>query len=301
MLQGKRFLITGATGRLGCALVKRLEDLSADVAGVVLPGYPERPKRTEWQGKNLPHLLNSAEDLSQLKSADYIIHLHWLVDRTRSFADQLAFEVEKNITGLRFFWEWLSHEKPRCLINVSSIRVFGPTNDGLILSGTEPRPSSPYGIAKVTAENFIDAFLALRMKLSHLRLPSTTSVGENPSQLMTQLYLSASRGKEITVNVGHRTHLIYIDDMVDYLIQAAVIERAGRFNLVPPGIDNKTIAAKFEEVTGRRLNAKYLDMAPETKDPSFASDLEMLKSPWTRHTSLEEIIGHFYSDVRVDQ
>lgn len=298
MLQGKRFVVTGATGRLGCALVARLEELSAEVVPLVLLGYPTAPKRTRWVADASPIVISSRDELSKFGAVDHVIHLHWLVDRRRTPAGQLVFETDMNINQLGYFWDWVKTSPPRHFSNISSIRVFGPKNSETITRNTEPRPSTPYGIAKVAAEHFVDISVSgSETKVCHLRLPSTTSVGEHPNQLMTQLHASATWGKEITVNIGHRTHLMYIDDMVDCLVQASIVEIEGRYNLVPPGIDNREIAARFEGVSHKRLNANYLNITPGVDDLVYSSDLAMLDAPWMRHTSLEEIIAHFQTDA----
>ena len=72
MLSGKTFLVTGATGRLGCELVSRLEELGANVAPLILDGYPHKPKRVQWKAKIHPIPISDANDLDKLlKPADY--------------------------------------------------------------------------------------------------------------------------------------------------------------------------------------------------------------------------------------
>ena len=46
MLSGSTFLITGATGRLGAELTRRIEELGGGVIPLILGSYPDQPKRT---------------------------------------------------------------------------------------------------------------------------------------------------------------------------------------------------------------------------------------------------------------
>ncbi len=108
MLSGKTFLITGATGRLGCDTVARLEELGATVLPLVLAGYPVKPKRIQWTAKSDPIIINDAHDLTKLQTPDYVINFHWLVERTLPYPKQLLYELDCNIHRIAFLWEWLT-------------------------------------------------------------------------------------------------------------------------------------------------------------------------------------------------
>ena len=104
MLSGKVFLITGSTGRLGCEIVARLENFGATVLPVVLDGYSHRPKRVRWIAKTDPIIIDETEDLAQLASPDYVVNLHWLVNRTLPYTGQLLYELNHTLNKISFFW-----------------------------------------------------------------------------------------------------------------------------------------------------------------------------------------------------
>ena len=66
MFNGKVFLVTGASGRLGCETVARLEDLGAEVLPVVFPGYPKEPRRVKWPARSNPIFIEKNKDLNDI-------------------------------------------------------------------------------------------------------------------------------------------------------------------------------------------------------------------------------------------
>jgi nucleoside-diphosphate-sugar epimerase len=300
MLSGKTFLIIGSTGRLGTATVLRLEELGAKVIPLVLKGYPIKPKRVPWEAKTDPISVDNINDLKRLPIPDYAINFHWCVDRTLSFTEQIFYELGHNIRHIAFLWEWLADKPLQRFINISSIKIFSYLNQNPISADTEPKPVSPYGIAKITAERFLDSYFCnSEFSVNHLRLCSVASFGEHPSQLMTQFCISAFTNCPIRVNAEHISYIIYIDEVIDLIINAALTVSQWRYIIATPSISTEQIARKFEQISGRRLNAEFVDLASGCPDPIFVSDIKKLRAHWVRCTSLElmidMIISHYTS------
>lgn len=290
MLFGETFLVTGATGRLGCALVPRLEELGATVLPLVCEGYPDKPKRVRWVAKSEPIIIRDEADLTRLPACNYVINLHWQVDRKLPFSKQVLYEFGNNIHQLAFLWDWLSEKGLERFVNVSSVKIFSRLNRNPISAETEPRPLTPYGIAKVTAEKFFDARFDGSFPVVHLRLCSVASCGEHPSQLMSQLCVSALENRRIRINTGHLVYVVHIDEAIDLMINAALNGRRGRYIVTPEGMKAEDMARTFEAVSGMKLDVEYLDLAPGVEDPVFVSDREALWDSWTRCTSIELMI-----------
>jgi nucleoside-diphosphate-sugar epimerase len=297
MLSGKTFMITGSTGRLGCELVARLEELNAVVLPLVLDGYPSFPKRVKWKAKTKPIILKQKRDLDKLHLPDYVINLHWRVDRSLSFSEQLLFEIGQNIHALFFLWEWLAEKAFSRFVNISSIDVFSHLNKNPISVDTDPRPVTPYGIAKLTADKFFEAyFYNSAFSFATIRLCSVASGGEHPSKLISQLVASAFRDKKIRINTGHKTNLIYIDEAVDLMISAAITARERQYILASKGVENEIIASEFERVSGLKLNAEYIDLMPGRADRCFISDIPKLSAGWTRKSPFDEMVHKLIFD-----
>ena len=297
MLDSRVFWVTGATGRLGVDLCARLEELGARPVPLLTGDYPDAPRRVAWTARAAPVRVGDAASVARLPAPDHMIHLHWLVRRDLGFAAQVAYEVRQNITDLDPLWRALEDggaDSCRSLVNVSSIHVYGKGQAGSpVDAATCPRPETPYGVAKITAERFLDARLGDLVR--HARLCSIASPGEHPTQLMTRLTRSAREQQPIVVNTGHATSLMYIDEVVDLLIATAI--EAGTLsktlNLTAPYVDNELIAETVERVTGRPLHAERRDLSPGVPDVIVRSDTARLGSEWIRRLDLEQLVRRF--------
>jgi nucleoside-diphosphate-sugar epimerase len=291
VLSDKVFLITGSTGRLGCEIVARLENLGATVLPVVLPGHSHRPKRVRWIAKTDPIIINETGDLAKLKSPDYVINFHWLIDRTLPYTGQILYELDHTLNGISFFWDWLNAVSCNRLVNISSTKVFSHLNSNPISADSEPRPISPYGIAKLTVEKFLEAyFYNAGFPLTHLRLCSVASFGEHHTHILSRLFRSSHEDDHIKINTGHTINIIYIDEVIDLIINAALVSDKLRYIIATPPRLVDEIAAKFETISGKKLNADYVDLAAGISDPMYESDIEFFQAAWVRHTSLESMI-----------
>ena len=296
MVSDSIYLVTGATGRLGCEMIGRLEQLGIAVIPVVLSGYPLYPKRVKWPSKIKPLPVNTADDLTHLTKPTTVINFHWTLDRRLAFTDQLLYEVNHNIHKNAFFWEWLEDSPCKHFINISTINIFSRLNDNPVSANSEPRPATPYGIAKYTAEKFFDArFSGSQIDVTHLRICSVSSYGEHPSQLLSRLYQSAWQKQFMTINAGHWVSIIYIDELIDLIIRAASRFERSRYILAKPQIAVEKIAAYFERISGKSLNAEYVDSHPTSDGLNFISDIDDFQADWIRVYSIEEMIRRIIS------
>lgn len=292
-------MVTGSTGQLGSRTVSRLEELGASVIPLVLEGYADRPKREEWTTRTRPCIARDGADLDGLPDPDHIINYHWRMESGLSSTADLLFQVDYNLHRPAFLWDWLAGREFRSFVNISSIKVFSSLNANPINAETEPMPMTPYGIAKLAAEKFFDArFAGKSGVVAHLRICSVTSASEHPTKMMSQLCASAFENTRIRLNAVHHTHLVYIDDMVDMVIHSSLAADRNRYIVTSERMGIGNIARRFEEISGKRLNVEYIDLAPNVTDPVFESDLHRLQADWTRHTSLdamiEKVIGQRY-------
>lgn len=291
LLSGKTFLITGATGRLGSETVCRLEELGAHVLPIVLAGYPVDPKQGGWKARSAPIPVVGPEPLASLPTPDYVIHFHWRVNRSLSLTKQFAYEIEANLTRLEFFWDWMKGKAIERLINISSIKVFSHLNENPISAGTEPRPVTPYGMAKLAAERFLDGYFeGSSFPVAHLRLCTVSSPGEHPSTLLSRLCESARSQRRIRINRGHLVHLMDIDEAVDLTIHAALKAEKGRYLLATEGVATEEIAFLFEQISQRKVNAEYVNPAGKGETAVFETDIGEFRAGWTRSVSLQNLL-----------
>jgi hypothetical protein len=124
----------------------------------------------------------------------------------------------------------------------------------------------------------------------NLRLGSVSSYGEVPTQLLTQLFNSIFNKKNIIINKGHISNILYIDEVIDLIISSASLNDNENYLVVGEGYLNEYISQRFEEIAQRKLNAEFVDLFPGAIDQIFISDIAKLQSSWTRSFSLESLI-----------
>jgi nucleoside-diphosphate-sugar epimerase len=301
-LKNKKVLVTGATGRLGCAMVERLEELGAKPIPIITKDYRSEPKRVKWKAQIEPILIYSSIDFKKIEIPDYAINFHWCINRNLNFTEQLLFEIQKNIHDLVFVWEWLLDNKIKTFVNISSTKIYSYLNQDPVNSKSIPSPITPYGIAKVTAENYFNSvFGQANIPVVHCRLSSIASYGENPNHLMTQLYNSAFNNKKIKVNIGQSNNLLFIDEAIDLVICSIV--RSDKLSCIIGGdnVLNEKTAELFEEISGRKLNAEYVNLLPGKTEPVISPDSKILRDTWVRVTSLQSMIEKIITQYQSNQ
>jgi hypothetical protein len=102
--------------------------------------------------------------------------------------------------------------------------------------------------------------------------------------------MSAFENRRIRINTGHIGYIIYIDEAVDIIINAALTADRWRYIIATPGKQNDRIALKFQAISRQRLRADYIDFTSGTPDLIFVSDIKKLRSDWTRVTPFESMI-----------
>ena len=196
-----------------------------------------------------------------------------------------------NIHNNTFLWEWIKDKYIESFIHISSIKIYSYLNHNPVSNTTEAQPITPYGLMKYFSEKFFNAlFEDSTFRVSFLRLGSIASFGENPSQLITRLCDSTFNDKHIKININHKTHLMYIDDMLDLIINASLVGSEKTYNLISEGWMNEEIVKTFEKISGKTLKADYIDFYPGQSDLVFTSDIDRLKADWVCKTPLELMI-----------
>lgn len=206
-------LITGGTGFIGTALIKRLLEAGEEIR--LLKLYSEKtdlPVAEVLDGDILdPDSLKEA-----VKGVDKIVHLAGVVSYT--MPKEQLFKI--NVEGTKNMLAACS--KVKRFVFASSVSVYGPRK-GLITEDTPTMPMNDYGSSKLEAEEAV-----LESGLNYVIVRMAPIYGAGSPQWMKNLKLLDS-GFPVP-NVKTMTHVLSIDNAAQAL-QLALTGSEGVYNI----------------------------------------------------------------------
>lgn len=255
-----RIVITGATGNVGSALVRRLSEGSAhDLVGVARrpPGGPaDAPfADVEWVAADLTQDSSLPALRRALTGADAVVHLAWGFQPSHD----LAYLEELGVGGTRRVLAAVQEAAVPQLVHMSSVGAYSPKRDDQPVDESWPTrgvPTSPYSQHKAAAERLLDAFeqtgsstVVSRMRPGIIGQRSAGSAllrygvpGLVPAKVLDLVpVLPLDRRLLIP--------MVHADDVADAVEKALTRRVAGAFNLAtePP-----LTPARIAEVLGSR-------------------------------------------------
>jgi nucleoside-diphosphate-sugar epimerase len=203
-------LVTGATGKIGSALVRKLLQQKENVRAVVRPEssgkLPDGAEKFEFD------LSSGALPTAAFEGVSHVVHLAGLVGshRYHELLQKNAFATKNLLSNCP------THVQKAVL--ASSISVYGVHAGKLIDETFPPQPDTDYGRSKLVAENFARAYCP-QLRIVFLRIGMVYGPG------FTEGYypvLSRIRNGKMTI-IGDGTNrlpLVHIDDVVQAVLLA---------------------------------------------------------------------------------
>lgn len=247
-----RIVITGASGNVGTAVLRRLAG-----AGHHLVGVCRRPPEggapytaADWAAVDLSAPAAGAALRTVLRGADAVVHLAWAFQPARD-ADYL---LRLGIEGTRAVLEAAQAEHVPHLVHMSSVGAYSPGPDaGRVAEdwSTGGITSLPYSVGKVAAERLLDEHERRSrngVRIARLR-PGLIVQHDAGSALLRYglpAYLPAALLRHVPVlplDRGLAVPLVHTDDVASAV--ALVLERqaTGPFNLAAePTVTRDVIA-----------------------------------------------------------
>jgi UDP-glucose 4-epimerase len=258
-----RIAITGATGNVGSAVVRRLVD-DHDLVGLArrVPPHvvaPAAPTSLTWHSVDLVGESSVQDLVAAFRGADAVVHLAWGFQPSHR-PDRLE---ELGVGGTRRVLQAVEHASVPHLVHLSSLGAYAPHRDDVPVDESYPTdgvPTSMYSRHKVAAERLLDAHVARRGQgtdalVTRLR-PGVVGQraagsallrygvpGYVPSRLLAHLpVLPVDRGLAVSV--------VHADDVADAVARVLEQRVEGAFNLAT---DVPLTAPMLAEAFGARL------------------------------------------------
>jgi nucleoside-diphosphate-sugar epimerase len=182
--------VTGAGGLIGGSLCGELA-----IAGhEVIAAYRSRPPRASGPGIT-PFQLDIAADWEHVPAADAVVHA---AAHTHLVPDSTAAQyVRSNVTGALQLAGYLRRTKPKVVLNLSTVSVYGAITSSVLTEDTPMSRPGLYGATKYTAELVLEEAAAFAPAVT-VRLPGVVGPGYTIPWL-GQTLVKAGRNEPIPV------------------------------------------------------------------------------------------------------
>ncbi len=246
-----RIVVTGASGNIGTALLRRLSDVH-DVVGVVRrPPAAVPPYDVSWVALDLTASDAAVRLQSALAGADAVVHLVWGFQPSHD----LAYLERIGVGGTRAVLEAAHAAGVGHLVHMSSIGAYAPRVDEQPVDETFPTtgvPTSPYSRHKVAAERLLDAYESradASVLLTRIR-PGIVGQSMAGSELLrygVPALVPAALLRHVPVlplDRGLVVPIVHADDVADAVVRVLDQRAGGAFNLAAePPITRDDLAA----------------------------------------------------------
>lgn len=256
----KRILVTGASGQIGIELVPYLRKIYGDgnvlatarrqVPGIVSEGGPFELLDVR-NGKTFSELVGSFK-------ADTIIHLAGILSARAEASPQDSWDINAN--GCFVALE-CAREHGAAMFFPSSIAAFGPTTPAdSVPQVTIQRPTTIYGVAKVTSELLCDYYhLKYGLDTRGLRFPGLISYealpGGGTTDYAVHIYYDAvSKGKYTSyIAPGTYMDMMYMPDALAAVVQLMEADppclvHRNAYNISAMSFEPEQIAASIKKI-----------------------------------------------------
>ena len=281
-LRDKRVLVTGAAGFVGANLLKRVLRHGAQVHAMVRAATPL------WRIKDdlTPLTLHTADltDRVQLRSVveiarpQFVFHLAAPGGYPTTPEARAAF-LASTVLGTANLLEALAPQTYERLVVTGSSLEYGT-------SATPHRetdrlaPTTFRGVGKAAASLLcLQHARTERRPITVLRLFSVYGAWESPARLIPTVIRAALRGDEMALTApGVRHDFVFVDDVVDAMLLAAVADRAdGEVINVGSGHQwsNEDVVGAAQRLTGRAVRVRPGEYPAKTADAAYwLADIE---------------------------
>jgi UDP-glucose 4-epimerase len=227
-------LVTGGSGFIGAAIVKRLVQEGRQVRVLLRPDSSTRRlaevlDRVEILHGDFEHL-DSVEQSLRARKVDALVHAAWggVAASQRNSIQQLT----GNITGTIKLCEIVANNGCRTFLGMGSQAEYG-TVDNILTERTVPHPVTAYGFAKYSAATICEKLCELaQMRFLWLRLLSVYGPSDDEGHMVPHVIRSLVRGEKPHVTKGTQSwDYLYIDDCSAAVSAALQSEAQGTYVL----------------------------------------------------------------------
>lgn len=255
-----RIAITGATGNIGTALLRRLaRDGGHDVVGLArrLPGHPDADQGldVQWRSVDLTREAAVPTLVEAFTDADAVVHLAWGFQPSHD----LAYLEELGVGGTRRVLQAVAVTGVPHLVHMSSMGAYSPKTDDEPVDESWPTGgvrSSRYSVHKSAAERLLDAHEAAHDTLVSRMRPGIVGQRSAGSALLRYGVpgivppMLLDHVPVLPLDRRLRIPMVHADDVADAIARELELGLGGAFNLAA---DPPVTPELMGEVLGARV------------------------------------------------
>lgn len=278
-----RVLVTGGAGFIGSHLV---DSLVSDGYKVVIIDNLSTGNKKNLNPKAKFYKLDIANkkiaEVFYKEKPEVVFHLAAQVDLQKSILDPIA-DSKTNVLGFINICKNCKEYAVKKIVFSSSAAVYGDNGQIPAKEDSPLQPVSPYGVAKLTAENLLDIYKKqfgvgyVALRYANVYGPRQGSKGEGG--VVSIFFKKAQKGEKLSIyGKGEQTRdFIYVDDVVSANMAAMQSKEDGVFNISTS--KETSINELFEiinSLAGNKASKQYLparsgDQARSSLDYSKAA------------------------------
>jgi nucleoside-diphosphate-sugar epimerase len=295
-----RCLVTGAAGFVGSHLSEKLVSNGHEVIGIdCFTDYYEKDKKLSnlrilQENKNFKLIeadLNSYPLSEILFDIDYVFHLAAQPGVRKSWGTDFAYYVRDNVSATQRLLEAAKEcSSIRKVIYSSSSSIYGDSERFPTPEGTIPKPNSPYGVTKLTAENLCNVYFKnYGVPAVALRFFTVYGPRQRPDMAFNRFISKISKGDEIEVygDGSQARDFTFYSDTIKGIVLALNAKPGSIFNVG----SGKTVTLNqaisiMEELIGKKAKIAYGNKAAGDVERTSA-DISKIKNELGYSPSVE--------------
>ena len=261
MTAGRKILVTGATGFTGGHLTRRLASDGCHVRGLIRDADRREELRSRGVEAAVGDLRNPESLRRAVRDVDVVYHIAALY-RPENVPRERFFEV--NAAGTRQLLEAAEAEGVARFVHCSTVGVHGEIENPPADEDTPIDPADHYQASKAEGERIARIFADEgRLPVTIFRPAAIYGPGDTR---FLKLFRAIGRGRFVMLGSGETLyHLIYIDDLIDGILQCGRCpEAVGRVYILagPGAVSINELADTIADELDADIPEWHLPLAP---------------------------------------
>jgi UDP-glucose 4-epimerase len=298
-----RVLLTGATGFLGGALLRRLLERGDEVAVL---GRTEPPEGGSWTflKADLGEPETVLRHRQALSGIGLVAHLGgWVLRSSDPAADEMAGPFRVNVEGTAHLLSILPPDL-KAFCYASTLDVYGPPREIPVREDHPLRPASFYGASKAAAEALLGVWSRRSgVPVAALRFTQVYGPGDTSAKALPNFLRACLAGEAPPIRGSGEDvrDYLYVDDAVAAILAALDRRAAGAFNVASgSGVSLRDLLATIQRLTGRAGEPGWTPSQSSRPARRIVLDAGKARDGlgWRPEVGLEEGLGRTVSAFR---